>query len=160
MAESFEKQMCEKFHALDLLSIDLGMIPRSRSHGPTQDQLNNLQEDHSDLISQCMTILVDKDASIFSKVAVQSLLDYYDYTWRERFDDEFLGYVLDRHDPAVKAWREKVLARDGHRCVECGSGNNLHAHHVVRWVDVPLLRVVVGNGKTLCQPCHMETYSG
>ena len=53
------------------------------------------------------------------------------------------------------AWqmvRECVLARDGHRCVACGSSGPLEVDHIV-----PL---AFGGGhahhnlRTLCRPCH------
>lgn len=51
------------------------------------------------------------------------------------------------------AARERILERDGHRCLACGSDGDLHIDHVV-----PL---AVGgahaeeNFQTLCGPCNM-----
>src|SRR5205085_12526775 len=33
-------------------------------------------------------------------------------------------------------------------------GRGIHAHHVQRWKQFPLLRYVVSNGRTLCGVCH------
>ena len=48
--------------------------------------------------------------------------------------------------------REKVLARDGHRCVCCGSMRTLHAHHVKLWSRGG--KTVIENLVTLCNGCH------
>jgi len=56
------------------------------------------------------------------------------------------------------AWRLAVFQRDKFRCRLCSEvpnrGNQLRAHHVVEWSDAPLLRFVIENGATLCEPCH------
>jgi 5-methylcytosine-specific restriction endonuclease McrA len=51
-------------------------------------------------------------------------------------------------------FRSQVLDRDGHTCVECGSTDRLHAHHVVPVAVDPKLAEDVSNGVTLCPPCH------
>lgn len=61
---------------------------------------------------------------------------------------------LDRSRYRAKAWVKAVKDRDGWRCVECGSTEGLHAHHVKSWRYHPDLRYEVSNGKTLCEPCH------
>ena len=66
--------------------------------------------------------------------------------------------------PAIfsfRAWREAVLTRDRHRCRWCGSGVNLHVHHVLDAVRCPELARVVENGLTLCGECHYyEAHNG
>ena len=52
------------------------------------------------------------------------------------------------------ALREKVLARDGHRCVYCGSAEQLQIHHVESWTSRPDLRFEEGNCLTVCLACH------
>ena len=66
-----------------------------------------------------------------------------------------------------KIWREKVFVRDNHTCQHCGIKNKkglgksiyLEADHIRAWRDFPELRYDVGNGRTLCRPCHMKTDS-
>ena len=60
--------------------------------------------------------------------------------------------------PMIKACdalvRERVYARDGHKCVRCGGESALTPSHVypkgryqnIRWLDVNIL--------TMCWPCH------
>ena len=55
-------------------------------------------------------------------------------------------------------WREAVLSRDGHKCVRCDNGNNLHAHHIQRQHSHPHLALVVDNGETLCKECHVDEH--
>lgn len=65
----------------------------------------------------------------------------------------------DYGDPRVKLWRKRVFARDRWRCrmPGCrGGGEGLNAHHVRCWSSNEALRFVVGNGITLCRPCHLR----
>ena len=66
--------------------------------------------------------------------------------------------VIDRDDPRVRSWRNAVL-KVGH-CEECGSEEDLQAHHIVYWSEAPLDRINVKNGKCLCAVCHAKEHSG
>ena len=55
-----------------------------------------------------------------------------------------------------REWRRKVLERDHHTCLRCGSHENLEVHHVIKWADAPELRFDVSNGATLCHECHRK----
>jgi hypothetical protein len=63
-----------------------------------------------------------------------------------------------RDSPEYRQFRETVLERDNHRCVECGDDGDLHVHHVVPIYDDESLATDVGNGKTLCVECHAEAH--
>lgn len=60
------------------------------------------------------------------------------------------------------AWKERraeVLARDGHRCLDCGTGERLTVHHIVPWRETQDDRIE--NLVTLCRRCHlMAEWSG
>jgi len=73
---------------------------------------------------------------------------------------------------AYRTWREKVLERDKHQCVDCGSSEKLHTHHIVELVKIvkdiikhngeliytdPRL-FDINNGKTLCDYCHRRIH--
>lgn|SRR3990167_622865 len=58
---------------------------------------------------------------------------------------------------ALKIWRQRVLKRDGYKCVNCGSKENLHADHIAPFALYPELRTSVDNGRTLCVGCHRKT---
>lgn len=64
----------------------------------------------------------------------------------------------ERNRYPAKAWVKAVKDRDGWRCVECGSTDRLHAHHVKRWKHHPELRYDVSNGVTLCHLCHDKAH--
>lgn len=65
-----------------------------------------------------------------------------------------------RHsDVGHQNWRKTVLARDGHRCVRCGSGDRLHAHHIFPYNQYVELREDVDNGVTLCDSCHSKFHA-
>lgn len=55
-------------------------------------------------------------------------------------------------------WTAAVKERDGWKCVECGSTDNLETHHIKRWVDHPELRFDLDNGVTLCNSCHKREH--
>ena len=77
-------------------------------------------------------------------------------------------------------WKQKVFARDGFKCVDCGKSGYLHAHHVKPFKDIlndflnhysqfspiedkeTLVRLAINwlpfwdvtNGRTNCKECH------
>lgn len=53
----------------------------------------------------------------------------------------------------LKEWSAQVRERDG-KCMDCGSINDLHAHHIKHKVTHPELILDLSNGKTLCYRCH------
>lgn len=60
---------------------------------------------------------------------------------------------------ASTAWRrqrDRVVARDGHRCVACGSGYLLNGHHT--YYSDPVGREPDSAIVTLCAPCHRTTH--
>ena len=55
-------------------------------------------------------------------------------------------------------WRKAVFERDDYTCVLCGAhGVVLNADHIKRFAEYPELRFDVGNGRTICVPCHKDT---
>jgi hypothetical protein len=50
-----------------------------------------------------------------------------------------------------------VRARDG-KCVECGTADDLHAHHIKPKHSHPELKLDPNNGKTLCYRCHKREH--
>ncbi len=58
-----------------------------------------------------------------------------------------------------RRFRRYVLRRDGYRCIVCGSGGPLHAHHIDGYASFPLLHGDSSNGVTLCVPCHKKAHS-
>lgn len=53
------------------------------------------------------------------------------------------------------AWSALVRLRDG-KCTECGTIEDLHAHHIKSFKNNPELRYDVNNGVTLCGYCHRK----
>lgn len=64
------------------------------------------------------------------------------------------AYLAERATFQSKEWSKSVRKRDGFRCVDCGDGGRLHAHHVLSWKDYPEKRFDVDNGVTVCVACH------
>lgn len=68
-----------------------------------------------------------------------------------------------RKSDAYKAWRKAVFERDNYTCQECESRSEagkplvIHADHIKPFALHPELRFDVGNGRTLCKPCHQKT---
>ena len=100
-----------------------------------------------------------KHASEIQRAACAAILDLFSPGWRIT-NPELSGCVTRRASTQVSKWRDAVLKRDSWRCLSCGSGDKLHAHHIVRWVDEPILRVSVDNGATLCELCHIRVHHG
>jgi len=55
---------------------------------------------------------------------------------------------------AWKSLRLRVFERDGHRCLRCGSDQNLQADHILPKASFPFLTFDINNLQTLCQPCN------
>lgn len=51
-------------------------------------------------------------------------------------------------------WRKEVFKRDSYKCVKCGNGGILNAHHKDSWHWCIERRTDVSNGATLCKNCH------
>lgn len=58
---------------------------------------------------------------------------------------------------------KRVYARDGYKCVRCGSPNTgpktIHAHHIRPWAGNVALRFDESNAVTLCRGCHGWVHS-
>lgn len=60
-------------------------------------------------------------------------------------------------------WRRQVFARDDYTCQSCGARSatgqriRLNADHIKPFASHPELRLVLDNGRTLCDPCHRKT---
>ncbi len=56
------------------------------------------------------------------------------------------------------AWRTLVLCADDLKCVDCGAGERLEAHHIIPVRLAPAMAFEVANGVTLCARCHLAIY--
>lgn len=58
-----------------------------------------------------------------------------------------------------KKWRREIKLRDK-KCLECGSTEKLHAHHIVPVRDTEDINLLIdmNNGVTLCKKCHLKTF--
>jgi len=63
-----------------------------------------------------------------------------------------------RNTEAYHNWREAVINRDK-KCVICGAGTHLTAHHMDHATYFKDERFNVKNGVTLCQSCHMNFHN-
>ena|ERR1035437_5383255 len=62
----------------------------------------------------------------------------------------------------MSIWRKAVLEIGGHKCLWCGSTENLEVDHIKPFILYPELRFAIDNGRILCKPCHKttDTYAG
>ena len=58
----------------------------------------------------------------------------------------------------LNEWRTLIFKRDDYTCQICGQrGSELNADHIIsKWSDTSLI-YSLGNGRTLCRPCHVNT---
>jgi 5-methylcytosine-specific restriction endonuclease McrA len=57
-----------------------------------------------------------------------------------------------------REWRTKIFERDSHTCKECGiSGVYIEPHHIIPIREDESKVFDIGNGITLCRPCHKKT---
>lgn len=62
-----------------------------------------------------------------------------------------------RHLSDYKHFRVKVLIRDGYKCIQCKSADNLHVDHIKPFSLYPELRLDADNARVLCRDCHVKT---
>lgn len=63
-----------------------------------------------------------------------------------------------RNSPGY-VWQRAVKSRDGFKCQSCGSGEDLHAHHIKQRTRFPELALDLDNGTTLCRSCHLKEHN-
>lgn len=66
----------------------------------------------------------------------------------------------DRWSKEYRRWRNAVLRRDNHTCVQCGATREttiIQTDHIKPWSKYPELRYELSNGRTLCWDCHKKT---
>lgn len=66
-------------------------------------------------------------------------------------------YRLFRKSSDYQKWRKAVLERDSHTCIWCGNKEHLHVDHIKPFAQYPELRIVLSNGRVLCETCHKKT---
>lgn len=67
--------------------------------------------------------------------------------------------ITSRRLKEVKAWVKEVYKKDDYKCTNCGSSENLSAHHIIGWHEDKNLRVELSNGITLCNVCHQKHHA-
>lgn len=58
----------------------------------------------------------------------------------------------------LQAWAVQVKERDGNMCQLCFSTKKLHAHHILSKSKHPTFALLLNNGVTLCEACHIEEH--
>lgn len=56
-----------------------------------------------------------------------------------------------------KLWRDSVIARDGNKCILCGSDRFVQAHHIIPR-EMHSHRHILNNGVSLCCKHHKYSY--
>lgn len=59
-------------------------------------------------------------------------------------------------DENYEITRQRVLKRDKHKCVLCGSRKKLQVHHIITYADCYITRDDEKNLCVLCKICHKE----
>lgn len=67
------------------------------------------------------------------------------------------GKIGRKYSAELNRWKTKILSRDKHRCVYCGSGERLEVDHKWSYSIWPELAIKTWNGQTLCHKCHKKT---
>lgn len=67
-------------------------------------------------------------------------------------------WLLSKRVAGSAKWAKDVRERDK-TCTFCGSGENLHAHHVLKYEHFEAHRLDLGNGLTVCENCHLKIHS-
>lgn len=145
------QESAQKLDALVRLGRIAGNLP-----GQREQAIFSMGVDSLMAFGEC---LVNPSSSDVSRAAAAAALDLLCPGWRKA-SPNLQGPIVKRSSGLVQRWREDVFKRDGYKCRKCGAANDLHAHHLIRWAEEPMLRISVDNGLTLCAPCHVEEHHG
>ena len=79
------------------------------------------------------------------------------WNWKGGIDSDFRKREM--MTTRYKNWRLEIFKRDNFTCQSCGvRGGYLEADHIKPGATFPELRYEISNGRTLCRPCHEETF--
>lgn len=67
--------------------------------------------------------------------------------------------TLLRNSEQYAEWRTNIFMRDNHRCIICGNGRDLQAHHLDDFSSHPDKRFSMDNGVTLCVEHHKQLHA-
>lgn len=150
-----------KLSALRKLCIHVGLIAPNKSLAIKDEEISNRLECYGDgVIGSCLAVMLNAETSELQKAAAALMFEVFVPNWKDLFPELAEIVVINRNDKLVSIWRKSVFKRDNYQCTECGTKEKLQAHHIDRWIDSPMLRVVVDNGVTLCSDCHKKAHNG
>lgn len=72
----------------------------------------------------------------------------------------YMNKSMFRGSSAWKKKRLEILERDGYKCKNCGSTENLTIHHIYSLDNYPKMKLENNNLITLCTICHHKTHNG
>lgn len=79
-------------------------------------------------------------------------------TKRLEYNGEMFNMTGIEYGMSLKVWSESIRKRDNYICQNCGSKENLNAHHIIHRSFYPLLTFILNNGITLCEKCHLQAH--
>ena len=71
---------------------------------------------------------------------------------------EYRPYAEQLQQPEWKALRLRIFERDGNKCTDCGSNENLHCHHTLYVHGFSAWEYADNCYLTLCKYCHKELH--
>jgi HNH endonuclease len=151
-AKTLNQKILVKMLALKQLGIALGFFtnnPYTKGENPYEKELIEL------LISRMY--ITGMPSHIY--VATAYLLDYYCPIWRECVEPKILGTIVSRNSKEYRQWVKDVYKRDSYTCQDCGSKENIQAHHIEPYSENIYLRVDIDNGVTLCGAYHSKEHT-
>ena len=122
-------------------------------------KINGLTQKHKDKISSSgkktsyWNNLSDFEKDKYKKHLSNCRKGSKHYNWKGGISDNNMRL---RNTCDLIKWRKSVFTRDNFTCVDCGSIENLNAHHIKEFILYPKLRCKLSNGKTLCRRCHLK----
>lgn len=150
--------MPARFEDIDQKCLDRFALIQIAADKKLLQMIGPCKEFYPDKIKSALAIVHSKSASTIQKISAVVVLDYCAEGWRDGVALEVLGSAVTRDDSAVFQWRRNVLESGGYKCARCGGKDDLQAHHIIRWVDMPEARLLPENGMSLCVGCHYDIH--
>jgi hypothetical protein len=160
-AEFSSKSCVDEFGSWNNMLREAGFDPHSIQDYSEQDLIEELQR-LEEKLGRSPYYHEMKKYSKFSVSPYKRKFGSWNDALREADIDvtKRMGIVSDDYETQRKLhdWQKSVKKRDDYTCQDCGSTDDINAHHIKKKSKYPEKMFDVDNGVTVCIDCHAERH--